>query len=166
MKAAAVAGYQGKSISDNRTNQVCWLEKNQDDMVFSVCQKISELVDRPLSHSERIQVIYYKKGEEFKPHFDAIRPVSVYTQESLTRMGGQRQLTALVYLNQVDAGGETYFPRLNIKQAPEFGSMLVFSNVKDGKRLPDPLSLHGAAPVKKGEKWAFNLWFRERETGV
>jgi prolyl 4-hydroxylase len=72
----------------------------------------------------------------------------------------------LVYLNQVDAGGETYFPRLNIKQAPEFGSMLVFSNVKDGKRLPDPLSLHGAAPVKKGEKWAFNLWFRERKTGV
>jgi prolyl 4-hydroxylase len=166
MQTVAVMSYSGDRLSDNRTNRFCWLEKKHDPVVHVVCRRIAELVEMPLTHAEKVQVVHYAPGEEFKPHFDAIRPVSVYTQERIQKMGGQRLVTALVYLNQVKAGGETYFPKLGVRQVPEPMSMLVFSNVREGRRLPDPLSEHGAAAVLEGEKWAFNLWFRERETGL
>jgi len=39
----------------------------------------------------------------------------------------------------------------------------VFSNTYIGTQVKDPTSLHSADPVIKGEKWAVNLWFRNRE---
>jgi prolyl 4-hydroxylase len=162
---AGVVAYGGNEISDARTNSVCWLNKSQDDIVSRVCQRIADAVEMPLSHAEKIQVVYYREGQEFKPHFDAIRPVSIHAQQSLNALGGQRLLTALVYLNHVDEGGETYFPKLNLSQRPQALSMLVFTNTNAKGNLPDPLSLHGAAPVVAGEKWAFNLWFRQNPTG-
>ena len=37
------------------------------------------------------------------------------------------------------------------------------TNTYIGTQVPDPSSEHGADPVIKGEKWAVNLWFRNRE---
>lgn len=162
---AGVIAYGGNEASEGRTNRVCWLEKTQDELVHQVCQRIANWVDIPLSHAEKIQVVHYTQGQEFKPHFDAIRPISIHAQQSLQQLGGQRLLTALVYLNEVAEGGETYFPKLNIAQPPTAFSMLVFSNTNADGNLPEPLSQHGAAPVMVGEKWAFNLWFRQNPTG-
>lgn len=165
MERASVMAYGGSDFSDGRTSSVCWLQKHGDKVIEVVCKRIAEIVDQPLTHAEKIQVVHYLPGQEFRPHVDAIRPVSMHAQQSLKTLGGQRVLTALVYLNQVDGGGETYFPKLEISQAPTAFSMLVFTNMKEGSNLPDPLSLHGAAPVTAGEKWAFNLWFRQSPTG-
>ena len=44
----------------------------------------------------------------------------------------------------------------------EQGKLLFFSNVEQNTHVLHQDSLHGGAPVIKGEKWAFNLWFRER----
>jgi prolyl 4-hydroxylase len=165
LEPAGVMAYGGNETSNGRTNSVCWLEKAHDELVNRVCERIANLVDMPLSHAEKIQVVYYTQGQEFKPHFDAIRPVSIHAQQSLQALGGQRLLTALVYLNEVTAGGETYFPKLDIAQPPTAFSMLVFTNTNAAGNLPDPLSQHGAAPVLAGEKWAFNLWFRQNPTG-
>ena len=41
-------------------------------------------------------------------------------------------VTALVYLNDVEEGGETKFPILNIEVKPRVGRMLVFHNVYKG----------------------------------
>ena len=44
---------------------------------------------------------------------------------------------------------------------PKMGKMVVFTNVNDDGSL-NKKSRHAGLPVIKGEKWAFNLWLRER----
>ena len=43
------------------------------------------------------------------------------------------------------------------------GKIVVFHLCKKGTLEPNPDAVHGAMPVIQGEKWAFNLWFREKE---
>ena len=57
----------------------------------------------------------------------------------------------------------TEFRDLNISVAPKKGSILVWKNVLPGTTKVHPLSLHAGRPVTGGEKYAFNLWFRENK---
>ena len=77
--------------------------------------------------------------------------------------GGQRVVTAIAYLNDVNKGGETSFPNVEKIVSPERGKIVVFHLCKKGTLEPNPNSLHGGMPVVEGEKWAFNLWFRHEE---
>jgi prolyl 4-hydroxylase len=47
--------------------------------------------------------------------------------------------------------------------APEKGKLVIFENVYGDTNERHELSLHAGMPVLKGEKYAFNLWFREME---
>ena len=69
--------------------------------------------------------------------------------------------TALCYLNDVEEGGGTQFTRLNITVKAKKGRMLVFQNTYNGTNNKHLMSEHAGMPVLKGEKYAFNLWFRE-----
>ena len=40
--------------------------------------------------------------------------------------------------------------------------MVIFHNLYEGQSVRHRNSLHGGLPVTAGEKWACNLWFRER----
>ncbi|HAJ77322.1 MAG TPA: hypothetical protein DCM64_12835 [Gammaproteobacteria bacterium] len=42
------------------------------------------------------------------------------------------------------------------------GRMLLFHNCHSQSTIRHPESLHGGLPVNSGEKWACNLWFREK----
>ena len=77
------------------------------------------------------------------------------------RFGGPRLLTALCYLNDVEEGGGTNFPRLNLTVEAKKGRIVVFENTLKNTNKKHPLSEHAGMPVLKGEKYAFNLWFRE-----
>ena len=77
------------------------------------------------------------------------------------KFGGQRLLTALVYLNTPEEGGSTAFPRMKTEVKAENGKLLVFENVYKNTVNKHHLSEHAGMPVIKGEKYIFNLWFRE-----
>jgi prolyl 4-hydroxylase len=80
-------------------------------------------------------------------------------------------VTVFWYLSDVEAGGETIFPRqgglpqpasmsdcsTGLKVKPKRGKVIVFYSMKPDGNM-DPLSLHGACPVKQGVKWAANKW--------
>lgn len=110
---------------------------------------------------ESLQVLHYSVGE-YLPHFDYFDPALPGSQPVLAQ-GGQRIMTFIVYLNTVEAGGETLFPALDLKVQPKQGRVVMFDNVSNGKI--DPLSLHASAPVLVGEKWAMTRWIRERRWG-
>ena len=77
---------------------------------------------------------------------------------------GPRALTLLTYLSDVDEGGETIFPTLNLSVAPKLGRALVWPNVLDGAPLrKDNRTRHAALPVKQGAKFAANLWYYHRD---
>jgi prolyl 4-hydroxylase len=55
-------------------------------------------------NGEDIQVLRYKHGEKYEPHYD------YFTDNVNTVRGGHRYATVLLYLTDVEEGGETVFP--------------------------------------------------------
>ena len=51
---------------------------------------------------------------------------------------------------------------LNEYISDSYNFKLIFYNVYEGTNKKHHLSEHAGMPVIKGEKWAFNLWLREK----
>ena len=66
-----------------------------------------------------------------------------------------------MYLNDVEEGGGTRMTKLNVDITAQKGKLLVFEDCYKGTNNKHPLSEHAGMPVIKGEKYAFNLWFKE-----
>ncbi|RUO89456.1 2OG-Fe(II) oxygenase [Corallococcus sp. AB018] len=64
------------------------------------------------------------------------------------RPGGKRRLSIVCYLNDDFDGGETAFPKLDIRVQPHGGMAVLF----------DSSLLHGAERVSRGEKFVFVAW--------
>lgn len=171
-KRAGVCADDGSTqISSGRTNSLCWFPHDHDDITKRVCERISKIVGISLSFAEKIQVIYYDTNQRYNQHWDGWKHDRSEASFQYMKNKGQRLATALCYLNTVDKGGNTTyggsttFTKLNIHVPAEKGKLLVFHNVyKDTNRL-HPDTQHAGTPVIKGEKYAFNLWFREVPRG-
>ena len=159
IKRAGVVLDEGYKPSEGRTGSNHWLKYDEDEVVQSIGQRIADIVGLPLANAESMQVIHYGPEQEYRPHFDAFNLTQPRGQRA-AQWGGQRLVTALVYLNKVEAGGATQFPKLEITVPAQPGRMVLFHNTTEDISGPHPLSLHAGMPVESGEKWAFNLWFR------
>ena len=78
---------------------------------------------------------------------------------------GPRVLTFFMYLSDVEEGGETHFPKLNISVKPEKGSALLWPSVESDypSSKIEQLTYHAALPVKRGTKYAANSWLHLRD---
>ncbi len=129
----------------------------RDVVVNMVLSLLAACCDRPLSHGERLSVLQYSPGEEYKSHYDYLNLDKIGTEAAAA---GQRTDTAILYLNDDFSGGQTEFRRLGLNISPTVGSVLHFRNI-DQAGAPDPLTLHAGLPVLDGTKWAATLWIRE-----
>ena len=163
IKRAGVVLDEGFKPSEGRTGSNHWLKYDEDDVVKSIGQRIADIVGLPLENAESMQIIHYGPEQEYRPHFDAFN-LSLARGQKAAQWGGQRLVTALVYLNKVEGGGATQFPKLGITVPASPGRMVIFHNTTEDIGGPHPLSLHAGMPVEAGEKWAFNLWFRHHDT--
>lgn len=126
-------------------------------------QRISAATRLPVPLFEPSQVLHYAVGQRFRPHHDFLDPANNAYHESLGRFG-QRIATFLIYLNEDFEGGETSFPKADLKIRAQQGDALFFANVtRDGS--PDPNTLHAGLPPTSGEKWVFSQWIRDRFPG-
>jgi prolyl 4-hydroxylase len=164
LETALVSAVGEATTSNGRTGSVAWIKHDQTPIVRGLVERVSDLVGIPVRHAESLQVVHYGLTEAYKPHFDAYDMATAKGQQRTAR-GGQRLVTALMYLNEVDRGGGTSFPNLDLQIEARLGRMVLFHNVGD-HTLHDMTrhrqALHGGAPVLSGEKWACNLWFRAR----
>ena len=110
-----------------------------------------------LPHAERLTVLRYAPGEEYRPHRDYAPPGAIERDRPLA---GNRLRTICVYLNAVEAGGATEFPVPGLRVDPVPGRAVIFDNLHPDGR-PDPDSLHAGTPVEAGEKWLATLWIRQ-----
>ena len=141
-----------------RTSQTCDLGLHADEFIKQVDARIAAYLNRPLSASEALQGQYYQVGNEFKAHTDYFQPgTSEYERFAAGR--GQRTWTFMVYLNDVEAGGDTEFPRLGVSVKPARGLALVWSNL-DQEGQVNRNTLHWAKPVEAGTKYVITKWFR------
>jgi prolyl 4-hydroxylase len=161
LEAAKVTSTKVNTTSAARTGSVAWVRYADSPTVTDVVNRVSELVDIPVHHSESMQVVHYAETQEYRPHFDGW-DLSTEKGRLRTENGGQRVLTALMYLNEPDGGGGTSFPKLELEVEAKPGRLVIFHNIADDETNLHPHSLHGGMPVGEGEKWACNLWFRAR----
>lgn len=166
MEQSKVAGQSEGFKSEGRSGTNCWILHNETPLTLEIANRISDLVNIPLKYAESFQVVHYDKDQEYRPHYDGWKHDGSEKSMRMMKHNGQRLCTCLVYLNTPDEGGATIFPKLDKEVAAEQGKLLYFSNVEHHTHVLHPDSLHGGAPVIKGEKWAFNLWFRERAASV
>ena len=161
LERALVSSETKGIISKGRSGSNCWIDHKNDETTLSVAKKISNIIEIPLENAESYQIIYYDKEQEYFNHYDAWDFNDVEKCKRNLKRGGQRLFTALVYLNDVEEGGSTKFTKLNIDVKAEKGKLLIFENVYEETNIRHYLSEHAGRPVIKGEKYAFNLWFRE-----
>lgn len=152
----------GESVRNQiRTNSAAAFTGERMDIAVHLVEiDMCHLARGPVAAAERLALLRYDVGEEYRPHFDYINPHARDAQSEYQRRG-QRVKTIFAYLNDVAGGGETEFPRLGVKISPRRGGGVLFRNVdRDGR--PDSASLHAGCPVTEGEKWLATLWIRER----
>lgn len=163
LQQALVSTAGASKQSANRTGSVAWVRHDATPVVHGLVKRVSQLVGIPVKHAESLQVVHYADTEEYRPHFDAY-DITTEKGRARTAKGGQRLVTALMYLNEVEDGGSTVFPNAGVEVDPLPGRMVIFHNIADltaTDMTRNRRSLHGASPVWGGEKWACNLWFRQ-----
>jgi prolyl 4-hydroxylase len=149
----------GEDIIDKRTSEGCWHPRSGDAFIERLDRRLAALMNFPIDHGEDLQILHYGVGAEYQPHFDYF-PADQKGSAVHTSRGGQRVATLIVYLNDVEGGGETIFPDAGVAVTARRGGAVYFRYM-NGRGQLDPLTLHGGAPVTSGEKWIMTKWMRE-----
>jgi prolyl 4-hydroxylase len=152
-----------EEVIEDRSSFGTFFTLNESDFIVNLEQRIAAVMNLPVENGEGLQILHYKVGGEYKPHFDFFSPGDTGSAVHLAR-GGQRVSTMVMYLNDVKGAGETIFPDLGLSVTPKKGSAVYFEYCNSQNQL-DPLTLHGGAPVADGEKWIATKWMRERRYG-
>ena len=134
-----------------------------DPFVRMVERRIDDLLGLPHDFGETIQGQRYAPGQEFKPHMDWFWTKAPYWKQE-ARRGGQRSITAMAYLNDVEDGGHTEFPNLGVKIPPQRGALVVWNNALPSGDL-NQATIHAGTPVIKGTKYIITKWYRVRTWG-
>jgi prolyl 4-hydroxylase len=130
------------------------------EKIETISQKLSK---KPNENQEPLQVIRYETNQEYKPHYDCCVPMDSTLCIEDTKKNGYRHSTFLVYLNDVEKGGETDFPLIDYKFRPKKGTGIFFYNLIPNESSYHKLSKHAGLPPIIGEKWVCNKWIRTKE---
>ncbi|MEO8523711.1 MAG: 2OG-Fe(II) oxygenase [Caldimonas sp.] len=144
-------------VNEARTSDGMFFQPAEFPVCARLEARLARLLDWPLENGEGLQILRYRPGAEYKPHYDYFDPAEPGTPTILTR-GGQRVASIVCYLNTPTAGGATVFPDAGLEVAPVRGNAVFFSY---DRPHPATRSLHGGAPVTAGEKWVATKWMRE-----
>lgn len=143
-------------INESRTSSSSFFD-DQNSQVKGLDQKISEELGLPADRGETVQGHLYQVGEQFNDHRDFFEGDG-FINNCLA--SGQRTWTVMIYLNEVEEGGNTDFPEIGKSIAPKRGTAVCWRN-SDGAGTENPASIHAGRPVLKGQKMILTKWFRE-----
>lgn len=165
-------GETEESTKGIRTSSGVFLSAAEDKtgVLDAIERKIARATMLPRNHGEAFNILRYEVGQLYHAHFDAFNPTEYGPQKS------QRVASFLLYLSDVEEGGETVFPFENglnmdegydfrdcvgLKVKPRKGDGLLFYSLFPNTTI-DLMSLHGSCPVIKGVKWVATKWIRDQ----
>jgi hypothetical protein len=111
------------TLDTSRTSSQLWvgpLQHNDDEIFERVRQRVYNLTRLPNDLGEDTQVVHYSKDQHYYAHHDFTRKKFVLDNPYYVA-GGNRLVTVLYYLNDVEVGGETGFPYVNSHTNPKTG---------------------------------------------
>jgi len=152
IKKEAVHRFKPSTVGGNhqvntqvRQSETAWLSP-RDPVVRKLMERCLEHVDRPINNCEKLQVLRYRPGGFYRPHYDCFKDGT-----------NPRMYTFIVALNDDFEGGETEFPNIKERYRMKKGDCLLFENL-DNYEFMTSKAFHGGRPVTRGEKWVCNLW--------
>jgi len=168
-RSYVVASDDGHSeLSEVRTSQGMFLSRSQDPVVADIERRIARWTLLPVGNGEGLQILRYAQNQKYDGHYD------YFFDEKGPSNGGNRYATVLMYLSDVEEGGETMFPnipapggtngpefsecaRRNLAAKPKKGNAVLFHSIKPTGEL-ERRSMHTACPVIRGVKWSAPKW--------
>jgi prolyl 4-hydroxylase len=135
---------------NTRSSKTLWYPCFQNDIINDITRRVDKLLGT--NHKTRdngYQIVKYDKNDFFKPHYDPL-----FNQTNL------RFWTLLFCLKSANKGGETYFPKINLKIKLERGQAILFRNIKNNKIIDE--AIHSGEIVEEGEKIIMNLWINKQ----
>ncbi|CAK8539658.1 unnamed protein product [Lathyrus sativus] len=161
-------GQTEENTQEIRTSSGVFINATQDKtgVLEVIEEKIARASKLPRTHGETFNILRYKIGQKYDSHYDA------FTASEYGPVDYQRAASFLLYLTDVQEGGETVFPFENglnmdgsyrykdcigLKIKPRKGDGILFYSLFPNGTI-DPTSLHGSCPVIKGEKWVATKW--------
>lgn len=153
---STVVGHRG--VSGTRTSQTAWMSRENAGAAWPIVEKIREAAAHAtgihdMARYEALQMVRYAEDEMYQAHFDSALVLS----PGKTKI--RRVATLIVYLNDDFEGGETSFPKLDLKIRPVAGKGALFYNL-DSNGEEHAMSLHESLPVTRGVKYAVQQWIR------
>uniref|UniRef100_A0A8D8T3L3 procollagen-proline 4-dioxygenase n=1 Tax=Cacopsylla melanoneura TaxID=428564 RepID=A0A8D8T3L3_9HEMI len=147
-------GQEGKAYdSILRISHNTWLDPLAPELEGFARRVVSAL---PLAdEAEAIQINNYGTGGLYTVHLDN------FYQKGNPNLSDDRLATFMLYLSDVDSGGATVFPRLNLTFFPQRGSAIFWHNLYSNLST-DYRTLHAGCPVVLGDKWVANKWYSSR----
>lgn len=154
--------------SDVRTSSGMFFGRGETELIKTIEDRLAKWTMLPADNGEGIQVLHYEKTQKYDPHHD------YFSFEAGEDNGGNRMATVLMYLTDVEEGGETVFPKVpapksqtsanyskcamqGLANKPQQGDAVLFWSIRPDGTF-DSKSLHGSCPVIKGEKWSATKW--------
>ena len=165
-------------VARYRTSSQYSLSPSQTDPLVALSRRVQLLTRLPIENVEQIQVLRYFESQHYSAHHDFFDPGdyggAIGSSSRERGLASNRLATVFFYLNDVEEGGETAFPRAGGGEQPrDFRNCHQpgWLNVRPSKRrvvifysmLPsgefDHYSLHAGCDVgPNSTKYAANYW--------
>lgn len=146
------------SNKSSRTSDAIALNWDEDTaFIQGLVNRVQAYTGHPWDYWEAPVVTRYAPGAVFSKHGDA----SPTKGSEWDNMGGQRVVTCICYLNDVDHGGETYFDKLGFGVTPKQGCAVIFYPADLKSWNADDRTTHESLPPVT-EKWIVQMFGRRR----
>jgi prolyl 4-hydroxylase len=147
-----------RAVTKVRTSKTADLHYFNSLFLNHIDNKIADFMGLYPFLGETLQAQKYNPGQYYKEHTDYFCPLAKEFK-TYTEWMGQRTWTTMVYLNDVEEGGETYFKHLKLKIKPTAGKAVIWNNLY-ASGIPNPKTLHEALPPISGDKYVITKWWR------
>lgn len=164
--STAASGKKGEYAVNKKRQSSSIKIGNEAKIALTIAERIEKLTKIPKENGEDFQLSYYQVGDFFHSHYDTV----LYMKN---HRAYRRLASILIYLNDVEEGGETTFPLKGISILPKKGRAVLWYNYKNISSPPlkrfelpkslrfEPLSLHSSSSIRKGEKWIITKWLHD-----
>ncbi|EFN58979.1 hypothetical protein CHLNCDRAFT_137600 [Chlorella variabilis] len=177
-RSTVVSPEGGSMLDEIRTSSGMFILKGHDAVISGLEERVAALTHLPVSHQEDLQVLRYELGQKYSAHWDINdSPERAQQMRAKGVLGGLRTATLLMYLSDVEEGGETAFPHgrwldEGVQAAPPYtecaskgvvvkprkGDAILFFSLKLNGQKKDVYSLHAGCPVVRGVKYSATKW--------
>ncbi|PNW76919.1 hypothetical protein CHLRE_11g481200v5 [Chlamydomonas reinhardtii] len=179
-RSLVVDAQTGQSrLDDIRTSFGAAFGRGEDPVIAEIEERVAEWTHLPPEHQEPMQILRYVDGQKYGAHWDWFDdPVhhAAYLAE------GNRYATVVLYLSDVEYGGETNLPLADaidpeaqspkglspcasawgISVKPKKGDALLFFDMDIMGSVGDRRTLHTACPAIRGTKWTATKWIHNK----